>query len=58
MKNNKVEELKNKIEKLEDTLFYINMIDHWTNEDRELYNNYSKQVQDLKAMLIKEIVEE
>jgi len=58
MKNNKVEELKNKIEKLEDTLFYINMIDHWTNEDRELYNKYSKQVQDLKAMLIKEIVEE
>lgn len=57
MKNNKVEELKNKIEKLEDTLFYIEMIDHWTREDKELYDKYSKQIQDLKAMLVKEIVE-
>jgi len=57
MKNQKVEELKNKIEQLEDTLFYIEMIDHWTRKDEELYDKYSKQIQDLKAMLVKEIVE-
>lgn len=57
MKNKKVEELKNKIEQLEDTLFYIEMIDHWTKKDRELYDKYSQQIQDLKAMLVKEIVE-
>ena len=57
MKNQKVEELKNKIEQLEDTLFYIEMIDHWTRKDRELYDKYFKQIQDLKAMLVKEIVE-
>ena len=33
MKNKKVEELKRKIEDLEETLFYIEMIDHWTRED-------------------------
>lgn len=57
MKNNKVEELKKKIEDLEETLFFIDMIDHWTKEDKESYDKYSKQVQELKQLLIEEIVD-
>ena len=57
MKNNKVEELKKKIEDLEETLFFIDMIDHWTKEDSESYDKYSKQVQELKQLLIEEIVD-
>ena len=58
MKNKKVEELKRKIEDLEKTLFYIEMIDHWTREDSETYDKYSKQIKELKALLVQEIVED
>jgi len=58
MKNKKVEELKRKIEDLEETLFYIEMIDHWTREDSETYDKYSRQIKELKALLIQEIVED
>ena len=57
MKNNKVEELKKKIKDLEETLFFIDMIDHWTKENKENYDKYSKQVQELKQLLIEEIVD-
>ena len=58
MKNKRVEELKRKIEDLEETLFYIEMIDHWTREDSESYEKYSKQIKKLKALLVQEIVED
>ena len=58
MKNKKVEELKRKIEDLEETLFYIEMIDHWTREDNEIYEKYSKQIKELKALLVQEIIED
>ena len=58
MKNKKVEELKRKIEDLEETLFYIEMIDHWNREDSESYEKYSKQIKELKALLVQEIVED
>ena len=58
MKNKKVEELKRKIKDLEETLFYIEMIDHWTREDKDSYEKYSKQIKELKALLIQEIVED
>ncbi len=58
MKNKKIEELKRKIEDLEETLFYIEMIDHWIREDNEIYEKYSKQIKELKALLVQEIVED
>ena len=58
MKNKKVEELKRKIEDLEETLFYIEMIDHWTRRDSEMYDKYSEQIKELKALLVQEIVED
>ena len=58
MKNKRVEELKRKIKDLEETLFYIEMIDHWTREDSEIYEKYSKQIKELKALLVQEIIED
>ena len=51
-----VKELKKRIEDLEETLFYIEMIDHWTYEDGKLYDKYSKELQQIKELLIKEVV--
>ena len=58
MKNKRIEELKRKIEDLEETLFYINMIDHWTREDSECYDKYSKQIKELKEQLVQEVIED
>lgn len=58
MKNKKVEELKRKIEDLEETLFCIEMIDHWTRENSEMYDKYFEQIKELKALLVQEIVED
>ena len=51
----KVQELKRKIEELENTLFFIEMIDHWTREDQEAYDKYSNQIAELKRLLIGEV---
>ena len=58
IKNQRVKELKEKIEKLENTLFCIDLIDHWTKEDYELQDKYSKELKELKNLLVQEIVEE
>ena len=55
MRNQSIEELKKRIEDLEDSIFYINMIDRWTREDSELYDKYSKELRELKSLLIEEI---
>ena len=51
----KVQELKRKIEELENTLFFIEMIDHWTREDQDAYDKYSNQIVELKRLLIGEV---
>jgi hypothetical protein len=51
----KVQELKRKIEELENTLFFIEMIDHWTREDQDAYDKYSNQIAELKRLLIGEV---
>lgn len=50
MENKKIQELKAKIEDLEETIFYIEMIDHWTMEDREYHEKYSKELRELKRL--------
>ena len=57
IKNEKVIALKQKIEELEKTLFYINLIDHWTKEDYATKKEYENQLKELKDLLIEEIVE-
>ena len=58
MKNPRVEELKKKIEELETTLFYLDMIDMWTSEQRTKYEVLSKEIKELKMLVVKEIVEQ
>lgn len=55
MKNEKLELLNKRIEELEKTIFYLDMIDHWTNEDRELSNKYDKELRELKELVIQEL---
>ena len=44
-------EIKNKIEKLEESIFYLDMIDKWDDEIRIRYNELSKQIKELKTLL-------
>ena len=57
MENKKVKELKARIEDLEKTLFYIDMIDHWTQEDYQIHDELSKEIKELKTLLAKAVVE-
>lgn len=45
------EELKVRIEKVENELFMINMIDHWSRQDEERYNNLRKEFKSLREKL-------
>lgn len=57
LKEERIKTLKGKIESLKDSLFLINMIDHWTRQDEELYDKYSDELKELQDLLIQEIVE-
>lgn len=41
-------EIKAKIESLETRRFYIYMVDHWTNEDKEMLKKIEKELIELK----------
>ena len=45
------EDIENQIELLEERLFLVDMIDHWDDEDRELYTTLSKKIKELKEQL-------
>lgn len=47
------QEIEERLEKVEKILFYIDMIDRWTWQDREDYHTYSKEKRELKEMLKK-----
>ena len=50
--------IKERIEWLEDIMWSIQLIDHWTSEDRECYDNYKKELAELKKQVVSEIFEE
>ena len=50
--------IKERIEWLEDIIWSIQMIDHWTSEDREYYDNYNKELTELKKQVVNEIFKE
>lgn len=58
MTKERYEEIKNRIEWLKDVIWDIQMIDHWTQEDREYYEQYNKELQQLKKKVVEEIFEE
>jgi len=45
------EELEKEIEKVKEHRFMIDMIDHWTDEDREVYDNLTNLIKELEEKL-------
>ena len=58
MTNERFEEITKRIEDLEEKIFYIEMIDYWTYEDRELIRKYEKELKELKAKIVEKVFEE
>ena len=50
----RIEEIKKQIEELEDRLFFLNMKDRWTMQDREKEMQLNLQLANLKKQLIEE----
>ena len=47
-----VEEIKEKIEQLQNRLFMMNMIDRWTNEDRRTINEMEDELHELEMQIV------
>lgn len=46
-----VQEIKEKIEQLKNRLFMMNMIDRWTNEDRQTVNRIENELHELEMQI-------
>lgn len=46
-----VKEIKERIEQLKNRLFMMNMIDRWTNEDRERVNRIENELHELEIQI-------
>lgn len=44
-------EIMKKIEELNEREFYINMVDHWTNEDRQMLRDIKRERTELEKKL-------
>lgn len=45
------EELEKKLEDLKEQIFMIDMIDHWTNGEGKVWDNLTKQIQEIEHKL-------
>lgn len=52
MTKERYNEIIKRIEDLEETIFYIEMIDHWTREDEECIKKYEQELKELKAQTL------
>lgn len=50
--------IKERIEWLEDVMWSIQLIDHWTREDRDDYEKFANELKELKEQIVNEIFEE
>ena len=55
MREKNVKELQEKISQLKNIIFNLNLIDHWTREDTELFEKYNKELTQLKELVINEL---
>lgn len=55
MTRERYEEIVKRIKDLEETIFYIEMIDHWTREDEECIQKYNEELKKLKAQIVNQI---
>ena len=46
-----VQEIKERIEQLKNRLFMMNMIDRWTNEDRQIINEMEDELHELEMQI-------
>ena len=46
-----VQEIKERIEQLKNRLFMMNMIDRWTNEDRQTVNRMEDELHELEMQI-------
>lgn len=51
-------EIKQRIEKLEDLMWSIELIDHWTREDNEIHTKYLNELLALKKEIIDQVFED
>lgn len=58
MTKEKYLKIKERIEWLEDVMWSIELIDHWTSKDREYYDKYLEEFKELKKQIVNEIFEE
>jgi hypothetical protein len=58
MTKEKYLKIKERIDWLEDVIWTIELIDHWTSEDREYYDKYNKELTELKKQIVNEIFKE
>ena len=55
MREKNAKELQEKISQLENIIFSLDLIDHWTREDTELFEKYNKELTQLKELVINEL---
>lgn len=53
MKAKEIELLKQQIERKEEDIFYLEMVDHWDKDDYDLFDKYSNELKVLRARLSK-----
>lgn len=58
MRENKIEELKEKVEELKEDIFMIDMIDRWTQEDKELKHKLERKLTETKRLLAEELLKD
>ena len=58
MTKERYNEIKQRIEKLQDLMWSIDLIDHWTRQDREEYDKYLKELLELKEAIVNEVFED
>ena len=55
MREKNIKELQEKISQLENIIFSLDLIDHQTREDTELFEKYNKELTQLKELVINEL---
>ena len=54
-KTKQIESLKKQIKNIEETIFLIDMVDHWTTEDEKAMSHWKAELDKVKSLLIEAI---
>ena len=56
-KTKQIESLKKQIKDIEETIFLIDMVDHWTSNDYQIRQTWETKLTKVKGLLIEAIAE-